>query len=72
MVGLFVSASTAGFAVGSPFANVCHDIFGSYRIAFIVFAVLMIAVTTSMQYVYKAAKRDREIILKSIEEVKPQ
>lgn len=67
MVGLFVSASTAGFAVGSPFANMCYDIFGSYRISFIVFAVLMIIVTISMQYVYKAANRDKIAILNSIE-----
>lgn len=62
-VGLFVSASTAGFAVGAPFGNVCYDIFGSYKEAFIVFSILMLIVTVGMQYVLDAANRDRKIIL---------
>lgn len=61
-VGIFYSASTAGFAVGSPFGNVCYDIFGSYNLAFAVFGVMLIFVTVTMQYVLSAANRDRKII----------
>lgn len=63
LVGIFVSVSAAGFAVGSPFGNLCYDIFGDYKIAFLVFAVLMLVVAVSLQFVLSAANRDRQKIL---------
>ena len=69
-VGLFASASTAGFAIGAPFGNVCYDIFGSYKVAFAVFTVLMAIVAIGMQYVLTAANRDRKIILEREENKK--
>ena len=64
-VGIFASASTAGFAIGSPLGNVCYDLCGSYDLAFYVFGALLIFVTVSMQYVLSAANRDRKMIEKS-------
>ena len=61
-VGVFTAASTAGFAVGSPFANLCFDLFGNYNVAFIVFGCLMLFVTVTMQFVVRSARRDRRII----------
>ena len=62
IVGIFAAASTAGFALGSPFANLCFDIFGNYNIAFIIFGALMAFVTVSLQIVVRSAHRDRRII----------
>ena len=70
-VGLFVSASSAGFALGAPFGNICYDVFGSYKIAFAVFAVLMLISTIAMQYVLSAANRDKKIILEAHNEPVP-
>jgi len=61
-VGVFSAASTAGFALGAPFANLCFDLFGNYNVAFIVFGILMLFVTVSMQFVIRSAHRDRQII----------
>ena len=61
-VGIFASASTAGFAIGSPFGNICYDLLGSYNLAFYVFGAILVFVTVSMQYVLSAAKRDKNII----------
>ncbi|MBR6728918.1 MAG: MFS transporter [Clostridia bacterium] len=61
--GVFVSANYAGYALGSPFGNACYDIFGNYNLAFIVFGIMMIFVTVSMQYVAAAANRDKKTIL---------
>lgn len=61
-VGIFYSASTAGFAVGSPFGNVCYDLFGSYKLAFVIFGIMLIFITVAMQYVLSAANRDRKAI----------
>ena len=66
-VGMFSAASTAGFALGAPFANLCFDLFGDYNVAFIVFAVLMLFVAVTMQIVLKCAHRDREIIIAEYE-----
>ena len=63
LIGLFVAASSAGFAIGSPFGNVCYDIFGDYRPAFVVFAALMAVVAISLQFVLRAANRDKQRIL---------
>ncbi len=61
-VGVFAAASTAGFAIGSPFGNVCYDLLGSYNLAFGVFGAMLIFVTVSMQFVLSAAKRNRKAI----------
>ncbi len=66
VLGLFTAASTAGFALGSPFANLCYDIFGNYNMAFIVFAVLMLFVSVTMQFVLLASMEDRKRILVSL------
>ncbi len=64
-VGLFSAASTAGFALGSPFANLCYDLMGNYNVPFIVFAALMIFVAITMQFVLHHANRDKAVILEN-------
>ena len=69
IVGIFAAASTAGFALGAPFANLCYDMLGNYNLPFIVFACLMIFVTVAMQFVLRAAHRDRAVILAAAEKI---
>lgn len=69
-VGIFASASTAGFAIGSPFGNFCFDFFGDYKIAFLIFGIMMLFVTISMQFVLSGAHRDRKAILEKVGEEK--
>lgn len=61
-VGIFASASTAGFAIGSPFGNICYDLLGNYNLAFYVFGAMLIFITVSMQYVLSAANQNRKAI----------
>ena len=68
MVGIFSAACTAGFAIGAPLGNLFFDIFGSYNIAFVIFAFLMVFVTVTMQFVIKLAHRDRDLILQRLED----
>ncbi len=72
IVGLFASASYAGFALGSPFANMCYDVFGNYNVPFLVFAFLMAFVTVAMQFVLKNANKDRKIILEKLDEIQKE
>lgn len=62
ITGIFSACTTAGCALGAPFANLCYDIFGNYNVAFIAFAALMLFVTLTMQFVVKLAHRDRRIV----------
>jgi len=66
VLGLFTAASTAGFALGAPFANLCYDVLGNYNMAFVVFAVLMLFVSITMQFVLRASMKDRKKILASL------
>ena len=61
-VGFFYSASTAGFAIGSPLGNLCYDILGNYNLSFVIFSVAILFSATAMQFVLKSAHRDRKII----------
>lgn len=60
MLGIFVSSSTAGCALGSPVLNFCYDAMGSYVPAFIVFGIIMLCVLVLLQYVITAGHRERK------------
>ena len=62
LLGIFVSVNTAGFAVGVPLSNLCHDLLGSYRPALMTTACVMAAVTTAYQFILRAAQRRREAV----------
>jgi len=66
-IGIFVSANYAGYAIGAPIGNGFYDIFGDYKIAFLIFAAMMVFVTIAMQFVLTAANKDKAIILKETE-----
>lgn len=68
LIGIFVSVSAVGFAVGSPFGNLCYDIFGDYKIAFLIFSLLMAAVAIMLQFVLIAARKDKKIILDTLKD----
>jgi MFS family permease len=63
VMGLFVSVSTAGYAVGAPLMNACYDIFASYVPALILVSVLMCFIFVLMQFVISAAHKEQVRIL---------
>ena len=68
VVGLFSAATTAGFALASPFAQLWDMLFGNYTFAMLSLAIFMVFVTITMQFVLRSAYRDRQAILESISE----
>ena len=64
ILGIFTSVNTAGFALGSPIANICFDAFGSYKPALYGAGILMILVTVGMQFVIFAAEKQKRLIEK--------
>lgn len=69
VLGIFSAANYFGYAVGAPLGNILFDVVGNYNLSFIVFACLMAFVTISMQFVVKCARKDRKLILDSLETI---
>ena len=58
IVGCYAAANYAGFAIGSPFGNVCYDIFGDYKLAFAVFTILMAVVVVMQCSALKQSRKE--------------
>jgi MFS family permease len=67
MIGIFTAASTAGYACGSPVANLCYDITGSYRVSFIISIVLMALTFILMQVVVSVSNKNKKRIIEEYE-----
>jgi predicted MFS family arabinose efflux permease len=67
MIGIFTAASTAGYACGSPVANLCYDITGSYRVSFIISTVLMALTFILMQVVVSVSNKNKKRIIEEYE-----
>ena len=63
VVGIFAAANYAGFALGAPFGNICYDIFGDYKIAFVVLGLMMIVVFLLQHTALKLSHKERERVL---------
>jgi len=59
VLGLFVSFNQIGYALGGPIINLCSDLMGSYKLAFIICAVLMLVVIIVLQFVITSAHKTR-------------
>jgi MFS family permease len=57
ILGVLVSANSAGYALGAPLCNLVFDITGSYHFCFYIMGALIIFVTVLFQLVLRAAKR---------------
>lgn len=57
--GLFVSVSTAGFALGAPVMNIVYDLWGTYQPALFLCGALMIIVTILFQFIISSAHKKR-------------
>lgn len=58
--GLFSSVNTAGFALGSPLANMCYDLTGSYNGALYIGGALITVAMIVMQFVISAAQKEQK------------
>ena len=64
---MFSAATTAGFALASPFSQLWKLIFGDYTVSMIAFAALITFVTIAMQFIMRCAMRDRRAIIDAAE-----
>ena len=59
ILGIVVGVNYAGYALGAPFGNVCYDIFGDYKLAFLVFGALMVLVFLLQHTALKLSHKER-------------
>lgn len=59
ILGIFVSVTTAGFALGSPLLNLSYDLLGSYVPALIIVGSIMLGILVILQFVISAAHKER-------------
>ena len=57
VLGIIVSANTAGYAVGSPLSNLCYDLTKSYNISIYIGISLILLIMIVMQFIINRANR---------------
>lgn len=67
VMGVFAAVNTAGYAVGTPLANLVYDACGSYNPVILVFGGSMLLVTVVFQFILSAAYRQRRAIMEQLE-----
>lgn len=65
ILGIFMAMNYAGYALGSPVANLSFDIFGSYKPMFCCLAVLIFLILIFFQLIIRAANKDKQVILEA-------
>ena len=69
VLGIFMAANSLGLCLGSPLCDIYRDATGgSYKDCYWFFAVLMLIVIVGFQFIIRAANRDKQRILDSLEE----
>ena len=68
VLGIFMAANSLGLCLGSPICDIYRDLSGgSYRDCYWFFAALMLVVIVGFQFIIRAANRDKQRILESLE-----
>ncbi len=63
VLGIFVSANTAGYALGAPLLNLCYDKMGSYVPGLVAVSIIMIIMLVLLQFVVSAAHKERKKVM---------
>lgn len=67
LMGYFLGLNTLGYALGAIVVNLFFDIEKSYKGIFLILSVILTVNLIVIQFVFAAAKKDRENYLKSLE-----
>lgn len=63
ILGVLISVSTVGYAVGTPLVNLFYDLQGTYKTVLIIMAAAMAAVTVAIIFAQGAAKKLKETVV---------
>ncbi len=59
IMGYFLGLNTLGYALGAIVVNLCYDITGTYKTIFEILGVILAINLIVIQFVFRAAKKDR-------------
>lgn len=59
ILGILLAMNYTGYALGAPLINLFYDVFGSYRMVFPVFSVIMLIIAIVFQFIITAARKER-------------
>lgn len=62
ILGLLMATNYAGYALGSPIANLYYDAFGSYKPALLIFSLLIVLILIAFQIVITYIRKEKSII----------
>lgn len=62
LLGIFVSLNTAGYALGTPVANLVFESTGSYQPILLFCGIVMVAIALVFQFVLNASDRQRKLL----------
>ncbi len=71
LLGTFVSLNVAGYAFGTPIANLVYDSMGSYLPILYAIALIMLLVIISFQIILNAAEKTRRQLSMRVSSVEP-
>lgn len=60
MLGIFVSLNTAGYALGTPVANLIFEGTGSYRSILILFGIMMAVIAVIFQFIMNGSAKEHK------------
>ena len=60
MLGIFVSLNTAGYALGTPIANLIFEGFGSYGPILVIFGIVMAVIAVMFQFIMNASAQEHK------------
>ena len=63
ILGMFIAMNYTGYALGAPIINLCYDMLGSYKPAFMLYSALMLVTLFIFRGVMNTANKDKEMIL---------
>lgn len=63
ILGMYIAMNYSGYALGAPLINLCFDMFGSYKPAFVGYAALMVVSCVVFMLVINTATKQKEAII---------
>lgn len=63
IMGLFLAMNYTGYALGAPIINLCYDILGSYKPAFLIYSAMMVVTFLVFRLVIRSAYKEKEEII---------
>lgn len=63
ILGIFMAMNYAGYALGSPVANLSYDGFGSYKPMLVCLAVLIFTILVFFQFIINAAYKQKKAVM---------